>query len=67
MNLKTKLTSRKFIVALTGIASGIALVAGGAVKEGVTAIVTSIIAYLAAEGLIDLAAVKKTDVDIYTE
>lgn len=56
--LKTKLTSRKFLVAVAGIVSGIALVAGGSVNEGVTAIVASTVAYLAAEGLIDLAAVR---------
>ncbi len=67
MNIKAKLTSRKFLVALTGIVSGIALIFGGATEEGATAVITSIVAYLAAEGLVDLAAVKKADEDIYTE
>ncbi|MBR5538440.1 MAG: hypothetical protein IKU61_00925 [Clostridia bacterium] len=58
MKFKEKLTSRKFIVAVAGIASGIALVSSGNVNEGVTAIVASVVAYLAAEGIIDLAAVK---------
>ncbi len=64
MGIKAKLTSRKFLVAVAGIVSGIALVSGGATEEGVTAIVTSIVAYLAAEGLIDLVAVKKTAEEI---
>lgn len=58
MNFKEKLTSRKFLVAVAGIISGIALFASGNVNEGVTAIVASVVAYLAAEGIIDLAAVK---------
>ena len=43
-NLKTKLTSRKFLIA----------------AAGVTSIIASVVAYLAAEGLVDMAAVKKT-------
>lgn len=58
MKFKEKLTSRKFLVAVAGIVSGIALIAGGSVNEGVTAIVASVVAYLAAEGIIDLAAVR---------
>lgn len=56
--LKTKLTSRKFLVAVAGIVGGIALIAGGNITEGATMIATSVVAYLAAEGLIDMAAVK---------
>ncbi|MBQ4556926.1 MAG: hypothetical protein IJA60_04690 [Clostridia bacterium] len=64
--LKQKLTSRKFLVAVAGIVSGVALISGGATNEGVTAIITSVVAYLAAEGLIDMAAVKNaTDDDGY--
>ncbi len=59
-DLKTKLTSRKFLVAVAGIVSGIVLIANGSTAEGVTAIATSVVAYLAAEGIIDLAAVKNT-------
>ena len=43
--------------------SGIVLVANGSTTEGVTAIVTSVVAYLAAEGLVDMAAVKKQSED----
>lgn len=63
-SLKTKLTSRKFLVAAAGVVSGIVLIADGSTAEGVTAIVTSVVAYLAAEGLVDMAAVKKSDVDL---
>lgn len=60
-DLKTKFTSRKFMVAAAGVISGIVLIAGGNTTEGVTAVVTSVVAYLAAEGLIDIAAVKNID------
>ena len=58
-NVLKKVSSRKFIVAVSGVVSGIVLVANGSTTEGVTAIVTSVVAYLAAEGLVDMAAVKK--------
>ena len=54
-----KVGSRKFLVAVTGVVSGIVLIVGGNVTEGVTAIVASVVAYLAAEGIVDMAAVKK--------
>lgn len=59
-NLKSKLTSRKFLIAAAGVVSGIVLLANGNVTEGVTSIIASVVAYLAAEGLVDMAAVKKT-------
>lgn len=58
MYLKEKFTSRKFLVAAAGIVSGVLLIVTGNTTEGVTAAVTSVVAYLAAEGLIDIAAVK---------
>ncbi len=58
-NFKTKLTSRKFLIAVAGILGGAVLIGGGNTKEGLTAIVASVVSYLAAEGIIDLAAVKK--------
>lgn len=54
-----KVSSRKFIVAVSGIIGGIVLIGGGNTTEGVTAIISSVVAYLAAEGLVDMAAVKK--------
>ena len=57
-DLKTKLTSRKFLVTVAGIVSGIVLIANGSITEGVTMVATSVVACLAAEGLIDMAAVK---------
>ena len=56
--LKTKLTSRKFLMAVAGVVSGIVLILNGNANEGVTAVVASALGYLAAEGLIDLAALK---------
>ncbi|MBQ8837285.1 MAG: hypothetical protein IJ002_07255 [Clostridia bacterium] len=58
--LKEKLTSRKFLVAAAGIASGIALIVSGSTTEGVAAVIASVIGYLAAEGYIDAKAVKAT-------
>ena len=58
-NVLKKVSSRKFIVAVSGVVSGIVLVVNGSTTEGVTAIVTSVVAYLAAEGLVDMAAVKE--------
>lgn len=61
-NFAKKLTSRKFLVSAAGIASGIVLISLGNAEEGMATIIASIIAYLAAEGLVDVAAVKnKTD------
>ena len=60
-NLRQTLTSRKFLVSVAGIISGIVLVSCGSAEEGVATIIASIIAYLAAEGIVDAAAVcKKT-------
>ena len=58
MNLKEKFTSRKFWVAAAGVIGGILLAVLGNTTEGVTTAVASVVAYLAAEGLIDLAAVR---------
>ena len=58
-----KLTSRKFLLAAAGVIGGIVLIAGGNTEEGTTTILTSVVAYLAAEGLIDIAAVKKATED----
>ena len=58
--LKTKLTSRKFLVAAAGIVSGVALIVSGNTTEGVAAVIASVIGYLVAEGYIDAKAVKAT-------
>ena len=57
--LLQKLTSRKFLIAIAGLISGVMLIVNGNVDEGVTSVVASVIAYLVAEGIIDAAAVKK--------
>lgn len=56
--LKSKLTSRKFLLALTGVISGIMLLVNGNIAEGVATIISSVVAYLVAEGIVDAAAVK---------
>lgn len=56
-----KLTSRKFIVSVSGIISGIVLIASGSTTEGVTAVIASVVAYLIAEGYIDAKAVDVLD------
>ena len=53
-----KLTSRKFLVAVAGIASGIVLIVNGNVTEGVGAVIASVLGYLVAEGYIDAKAVQ---------
>ena len=57
-SLKTKLTSRKFLVAVAGIISGIVLIVNGNTTEGVSAVIASVIGYLVAEGYVDAKAVK---------
>ena len=54
----TKLTSRKFLVSVAGIVSGIVLIVGGNATEGVATVIASVVAYLVAEGYIDAKAVK---------
>ena len=56
-----KLISRKFIVSVSGIISGIVLITSGNTTEGVTAIIASVVAYLIAEGYIDAKAVDVLD------
>lgn len=62
--LLKKLTSRKFLAALAGIASGLVMVFGldeGAVNTAAGAVTTmaSVISYILAEGRIDAAVTKK--------
>lgn len=61
INLKQKFTSRKFIVCLTGILTGIGVATTGNVAEGVTAVLVSLITYLIAEGYIDAKAIDVGD------
>ena len=58
-NYLNKLASRKFLVSAAGVISGVLLIVCGNMKEGMTAVVASVIAYLAAEGFVDAAAVKE--------
>ena len=53
-----KLSSRKFLVAVAGIVSGIVLISSGSSTEGVATVIASVIGYLVAEGYIDAKAVK---------
>lgn len=53
MNILKKFTSRKFLIALSGVISGILLLGEGNINEGVCTVVTSVVAYLAAEGIVD--------------
>ena len=56
-----KLSSRKFMVSVAGAAGGILLILNGQTTEGATTICTAVVAYLAAEGLIDWKAVGKKE------
>lgn len=53
-----KLTSRKFLCTLAGIVTGVAVIASGNTTEGTITLITSVVAYLTAEGIIDAKAVK---------
>ena len=55
-SLKQKFSSRKFIVCLTGILTGIGVAISGNVVEGVSTVLVSMITYLIAEGYIDAKA-----------
>lgn len=55
-----KFTSRKFLAAIAGILTGIALIISGNTVEGASAVMTSIVAYIVAEGYVDGKAVKNT-------
>ena len=54
----SKLSSRKFLVSIAGIVSGIVLITNGSATEGVATVIASVIGYLVAEGYIDAKAVK---------
>ena len=56
-NLKAKFTSRKFLMALAGVIGGAVLIACGSTAEGTTALITSVLGYLVAEGYVDAKAV----------
>ena len=56
----SKFTSRKFLAAIAGILTGIALIVSGNTIEGASAVMTSIVAYIVAEGYVDGKAVKNT-------
>lgn len=60
-SLKQKFTSRKFIVCLTGILTGIGVAISGGVVEGVSTVLVSMITYLIAEGYIDAKALDVSD------
>ena len=51
--MKAKFTSRKFLTALSGVVTGIFLILMGDTTEGATTVVSSVVAYLVAEGIID--------------
>lgn len=55
--IKTKLMSRKLWVAVAGILGGVVLIAKGNTVEGTATIISSVVGYLLAEGIIDAAAV----------
>lgn len=56
--LKEKFTSRKFLMAFFGIIAGAVCITMGNTTEGVTTIISSVAAYLIAEGYIDAKSVQ---------
>ena len=57
--MANKFLSRKFLIALSGIISGIVLLVNGEIAAGTSSIIAAVVSYLVAEGIIDAAAVKK--------
>lgn len=55
-----KFTSRKFIAMVAGVLTGVAVILTGDTVEGLTAVVASVVTYLAAEGLIDAESLKNS-------
>lgn len=55
--IKSKLSSRKFWVAVVGIISGVVLIVNGNTVEGTSTLIASVVGYLLAEGIIDVKAV----------
>ncbi len=53
----SKFTSRKFIAMVAGVLTGVGVILSGQTTEGLTAVIISIISYLAAEGYIDSAII----------
>ena len=51
-----KFTSRKFIAMVAGVLTGAGVILAGSTVEGLTAVVASVITYLAAEGFIDASS-----------
>ena len=49
----SKFTSRMFIAMVAGVLTGIGVILTGGTVEGLTAVIASVITYLAAEGYID--------------
>lgn len=60
-SLKQKFSSRKFIVCITGIVTGIGVAISGNMVEGVSTVLVSMITYLIAEGYIDAKALDVGD------
>lgn len=57
-SLKEKFTSRKFLACVAGFLTGITVLLSGNTVEGVVTVITSIVAYLIAEGYIDAKSVE---------
>lgn len=59
ISILMKLSSRKFLIAVGGIATGLILILNGNSEEGTASICTAVIGYLIAEGIIDAKALPK--------
>ena len=55
-----KFKSRKFIVCVAGVLTGVSLIIMGNTVEGAASVIASVLGYIAAEGYIDGKAVKNT-------
>ena len=56
-----RFTSRKFIAMVAGVLTGAGVILAGSTVEGLTAVVASVVTYLAAEGFIDASSICNKD------
>ena len=56
--MKNKYTSRKFIAAISGMVAGALMILSGNITQGTAAIISSVVVYCIAEGIIDARTVR---------
>ena len=62
-----KFASRKFLAMVAGVLTGVAVIISGDTVAGLSAVVASVVTYLAAEGYIDAKAVNNLNAEANEE